>query len=435
MQLGYLGLSHWMLNKLRESLRTSLTVVQNRYLAGERTFGSAFSHGDEVSRVQFDDVFMRLQLKIIVPLRLARVDDIGFDCCGLLRHSDEVRDDAISTLEELTHRLLSPELDERARQEATLRQNFNKTLVNDGPSPPISPGHASELGTLDSMIMQTPQAYYFDKGDGPPSEPLPPTPVSPRRKFSYTHPVSSRQRSTSRAGGQSSPRRTRERSITAAMDYMMTAPNIPLPEPPSQPKETWISLDSDGSDSEEENGARHVLKAGSPQTDLALAPIPSIGPDSQSHTSESASSAPRIPPEGSAPEHQQQEEETESRLMEAERPAPATTFDKLPLEQRRPSDSSQHSLSQRARSRSRPGFRLNFGLGHRRQHDDKSDSKGSPDDNSPLYLPSEDNNYAGFCKGAWKLQTGQRKAMRIDTRPVGMYTNVDFWRCSKCDFA
>jgi hypothetical protein len=49
-------------------------------------------------------------------------------------------------------------------------------------------------------------------------------------------------------------------------------------------------------------------------------------------------------------------------------------------------------------------------------------------------LPSEDNLFAGFCKGAWKLQTGAKKAMRMEHRPVGMYGHVSYWRCSKCNF-
>lgn len=50
-----------------------------------------------------------------------------------------------------------------------------------------------------------------------------------------------------------------------------------------------------------------------------------------------------------------------------------------------------------------------------------------------LYLPSEENNFAGFCKGAWKLQVGLKtKAFSIRMRPAGMYNEVPYWRCSKC---
>lgn len=49
-----------------------------------------------------------------------------------------------------------------------------------------------------------------------------------------------------------------------------------------------------------------------------------------------------------------------------------------------------------------------------------------------LYLPSEENNYAGFCKGAWKQQLGLKKAFVISMRPAGLYNDVPYWRCSKC---
>jgi hypothetical protein len=49
-----------------------------------------------------------------------------------------------------------------------------------------------------------------------------------------------------------------------------------------------------------------------------------------------------------------------------------------------------------------------------------------------LYLPCEENGFAGFCKGAWKLQIGVKKAFKPESRPAGMYNDIPFWRCSKC---
>ena len=52
------------------------------------------------------------------------------------------------------------------------------------------------------------------------------------------------------------------------------------------------------------------------------------------------------------------------------------------------------------------------------------------------YLPSEQNDYAGFCKGAWKLQLGLKKAFTIRSRPEKFkFTSLTlYWRCSKCNF-
>ncbi|KAI9736337.1 MAG: hypothetical protein M1834_001223 [Cirrosporium novae-zelandiae] len=52
-----------------------------------------------------------------------------------------------------------------------------------------------------------------------------------------------------------------------------------------------------------------------------------------------------------------------------------------------------------------------------------------------LTLPSESNDFAGFCKGAWKLQIGaSKKALKLEYRPQGMYNRIPYWRCSKCSF-
>ncbi|MCJ1470871.1 hypothetical protein MMC07_009518 [Pseudocyphellaria aurata] len=50
-------------------------------------------------------------------------------------------------------------------------------------------------------------------------------------------------------------------------------------------------------------------------------------------------------------------------------------------------------------------------------------------------LPCESNKFAGFCKGAWRLQIGdKKKAMDERQRPGGMYSANRYWQCSKCKF-
>ncbi|KAJ9298999.1 hypothetical protein DTO271G3_3241 [Paecilomyces variotii] len=51
-----------------------------------------------------------------------------------------------------------------------------------------------------------------------------------------------------------------------------------------------------------------------------------------------------------------------------------------------------------------------------------------------LYLPCEANKFAGFCKGAGKLQNGDKNAFRKATRPVGMYNDTPFWQCRSCPY-
>lgn len=50
-------------------------------------------------------------------------------------------------------------------------------------------------------------------------------------------------------------------------------------------------------------------------------------------------------------------------------------------------------------------------------------------------LPGEGNKFAGFCKGAWRLQIGDtKKAMEERQRPGGMYSANGYWQCKKCTF-
>ena len=50
-------------------------------------------------------------------------------------------------------------------------------------------------------------------------------------------------------------------------------------------------------------------------------------------------------------------------------------------------------------------------------------------------LPNEFNGYAGFCKGAWRQQIGDRKkAIEERVRPGGMYNSAKFLQCKQCKF-
>jgi hypothetical protein len=55
--------------------------------------------------------------------------------------------------------------------------------------------------------------------------------------------------------------------------------------------------------------------------------------------------------------------------------------------------------------------------------------------NAKDLLPGEGNKFAGFCKGAWRLQIGdKKKALMERQRPGGLYSATPYWQCSKCKF-
>ncbi|KAJ5433507.1 uncharacterized protein N7458_012663 [Penicillium daleae] len=51
----------------------------------------------------------------------------------------------------------------------------------------------------------------------------------------------------------------------------------------------------------------------------------------------------------------------------------------------------------------------------------------------PFWPPSNANDYAGFCKGAWKLHSGLG-GFKVHSEPKGYYTMESKWRCATCFF-
>ncbi|KAF2190978.1 hypothetical protein K469DRAFT_746440 [Zopfia rhizophila CBS 207.26] len=48
--------------------------------------------------------------------------------------------------------------------------------------------------------------------------------------------------------------------------------------------------------------------------------------------------------------------------------------------------------------------------------------------------PCKDNNYWGFCKGAWAVREELKKGLSVQTRPDGMYSSHQVWQCKHCHF-
>ncbi|ORX99540.1 hypothetical protein BCR34DRAFT_592856 [Clohesyomyces aquaticus] len=48
--------------------------------------------------------------------------------------------------------------------------------------------------------------------------------------------------------------------------------------------------------------------------------------------------------------------------------------------------------------------------------------------------PCKDNNYWGFCKGAWAVREDLKRGLGVQTRPVGMHNSMQIWQCKHCTF-
>lgn len=48
--------------------------------------------------------------------------------------------------------------------------------------------------------------------------------------------------------------------------------------------------------------------------------------------------------------------------------------------------------------------------------------------------PCKDNNYWGFCKGAWAVREDLKKGLAVRTQPSGYYNTRQIWECTSCAF-
>jgi hypothetical protein len=48
--------------------------------------------------------------------------------------------------------------------------------------------------------------------------------------------------------------------------------------------------------------------------------------------------------------------------------------------------------------------------------------------------PNKDNDYWGFCKGAWAVREDPKKGITVRTQPSGYYNTRKIWGCKSCTF-
>jgi hypothetical protein len=48
--------------------------------------------------------------------------------------------------------------------------------------------------------------------------------------------------------------------------------------------------------------------------------------------------------------------------------------------------------------------------------------------------PDKENDYWGFCKGAWAVRESPKKGLSLRTQPSGYYSTKQLWGCKSCTF-
>lgn len=419
---------------LEDSLTLGPLIVQGEYDNNYRRFGDRYAQGDQIAREQLKDIIINLQSALLINLRLLwQNDDAEPDFAALQTASDNSRIDAVVALCQLYQRLTSaaplqagpnmnnipstavskrvqqwsvfPALPQRkpshtstVSSNTSMSDGYSSIAPSDSVSrrssvEPRSPltreRRSSSMGSTSSRKPFSVRSIRNPRSQSPSGNPafrneqFPITPVSESAEADWTTTYGK----SGFDGPTSLPFHTQPH-----LEYLPEEPALSgMPFSPDEIYSTWTQPD--------------------PDKEMAMAiPSPLRIPSKQPERDDSQRNfnLARWPD----PLFQSSNPDTATDPSSARHIYPSTTSSTV---SRHPSSSSTSSASG---SNSKPS----------------STSNPNPIPVIPmgLYLPSEENNFAGFCKGAWKLQLGLKKAFTAEIRPEGMYSNVPFWRCSKC---
>ena len=396
-------------NELSLSLRRGEDVVQSQYDRDARRYGNAFSTGDQIARDALKDIIIHIQRQIISNLRIQWQQETMFDFSPLQDASDSSQDQVVLVLLQLQQRILVSKTIE----------NMNPPSVF--PTPPRSIAHPQILGN--PQTIGTPTIPQWSPNGSPQSTPGPygfnnvaelsPSSMISAIRYPDASPnlTSTSKRSSSGMSAEEKPKATTRRSLFGSNRKKSIEPPAPERGQTGFPMISGHTLPAT-----EENQFPW-------RTDGQLSPADSFSKSrdkSLNGTSNRHSTVNSINTLES------------SSIHNADNPgfnpwASSQILDDTTLRADTQSvlSSGQSYMSQDTRSTRRQ-------VQPRTVTTISSNSKSTGQKD---LLPSEANKFSGFCKGAWRLQIGdKKKAMDECSRPDGMYSVTRYWQCSKCKF-
>ncbi|KAL2005136.1 hypothetical protein VTN00DRAFT_2986 [Thermoascus crustaceus] len=423
---------------LEDSLTLGPLIVQGEYDNNYRRFGERYAQGDQIAREQLKDIIINLQSALLINLRLLwQNDDAEPDFAALQTASDNSRIDAVVALCQLYQRLASA---------APLQAGPN---MNTMPSTAVSKRVVQQWSVFPALPERKPShastvSSNTNISDGY-SSIAPSDSVSRRSSVEPQSPLT-RERRSSSIGSTSSRKPFSLRSIrnprpqAPSGNLVFRNEQFPITPVCESAEADWTAMYGrtgfDGPTSMPFHTQPHLeyLPQEPALSGMPFSPdeiySPWNQPDLNREMAMAIPSPLRIPSKPSERDGLQRN------------PSPARWPD--PLFQSSNSDTATDLSSARH-------IHPSSSTVSRHPSSNSTSTSGSNSNSTPsstsnpnpipvpipvvpmaLYLPSEENNFAGFCKGAWKLQLGLKKAFSAEIRPEGMYSNVPFWRCSKC---
>ncbi|KAH8705591.1 hypothetical protein BGW36DRAFT_353992 [Talaromyces proteolyticus] len=427
------------LDDLKSSLTLGPVVIRAQYDNDFRRFGETYAQGDHIACEQLKDIIINLQMTLITSLRMYLANDrIAIDMDELQTASDNSRVDSSMALCQLYQRLAtatrSPPLLTKSPplkslplvpRDRKLSKTSNKT------PPPLSQGSRSRSGSNSNRhasinISDNGGWTLFPATKMSPAE----TPAADSSRLSTCS-----SNSSDTIPSAMSPVIRQLPSSSPPPMFSFSPPVSPATyEPPARAsKDSGIS------------GFRQQHQISEPRMKKRIPT--NAGNDSNSKTSPVSPGKDSLDHIHPALRGDREIRMRELRLQLPEMPPPPTKALPIPQQNKKRTDpllnSPLNDSSIEPIYEERVGNDSTSSIYSRNTDTNNSDRshtshsfRGSVGSISPmkLYLPSEDNQFGGFCKGAWKLQIGLKKSFQIHKRPVGFYSDILYWRCSKCTY-
>ncbi|KAL1881596.1 hypothetical protein Plec18167_003193 [Paecilomyces lecythidis] len=416
---------------LEVSLARGPPTVQTAYDSNFRRFGAQYEQGDQIAREQMKDIIINLQRALLTNLRTASEDDVEVNFVALQIASDDSRVNAVMALCELYQRMAvaapiltgpGPMSIPRARDTQFTTQ-FSSSPTDQrysfASTPPSMINNSMQISTSpsDNHTGSSPVGSQSQAIGERRNMSLSSSPGSKRRSFlsSLLHSSSRHSNSTGHAssrGGQSPITPVNEAEVEEDGRFVNsvrrndTIPILHMQEQSQRHQTAAVN--------------QHSPRSSKGHIDQFLAPEEGVNPWTQD--SDEDEDIPPHPsshdiPSGSS--HVWGDDSQDYPFHDGGPPPKGNTSGPLFSHNTSPTIPRGHTGSSN--------------VSHRSATSSLSGTMAvSSGMSMTLYLPCEENGFAGFCKGAWKLQIGVKKAFKPESRPAGMYNDIPFWRCSKC---
>lgn len=418
--------------------------MQGQYDHDFRRFGESYAQGDQTARDSMKDIIINLQMALITSLHEALQTDLELNYESLLIASDNTRTNAIVCLGQLHQRLASRSRQPPSSQATELpagtpatqlpsRPVVEMDIPNDPyrPTSPQPPPPYDPRSSDPPVELPTGGGYNHDPAPAPPSREADDRTSSPTRKPRRSSSISSTF-SFRRRWFSHGPKETEHgdqgvdhaqhpiipvNEYSSEQDYRAgQAPEAISPDQarsPSHATDPMSIVSPIDQASRVSRGWTNISGVSFYSPDDVTNSNPWTIPFSPTSDHNMARSP---PPNG--PQQPDTQQAANQGLIVASSPR-RHTFNNTPT---------RNNTTRGSTSGTSTTSSTNEGLTSY-----SSGGGGTSVSKSP-YMPSEENKFAGFCKGAWKIQNNMKGAMTAEHRPSGMYGEIRFWKCCKCRF-